>query len=163
MIIFKEAKNTSELEAIESMANIIWHEHYTPIIGQEQVLYMLDKFQSAQSMLAQIHQGYCYFTIFRSEEKIGYLSYEKRGDTLFLSKVYLLKKARGKGWGREAFNFVIQKGIESGCRKVSLTVNRFNTNSIKAYEKAGFINMGETVQDIGKGFIMDDYLMEKSI
>jgi len=50
-----------------------------------------------------------------------------------------------------------------GCEKVSLTVNKYNHNSIKAYERIGFINKEELVQDIGGGFVMDDYLMEKPI
>lgn len=162
-IDFKEAKNRSDLDPIETMAKIIWHEHYTPIIGKEQVLYMLDKFQSTNSMFKQVEQGYRYFSIYENKKMLGYLSFEKRVETLFLSKIYLKKEFRGKGRGKEALNFVMQKAGELGCQKVSLTVNRFNLDSIKAYEKAGFINIGETVQDIGEGFIMDDYLMEKMI
>ena len=38
-------------------------------------------------------------------------------------------------------------------------VNKYNSNSIAAYEKMGFLNLGPTVADIGDGFIMDDYIM----
>ncbi len=163
MINFQEVKGDRDLERIESMANIIWHEHYTPIIGAKQVKYMLDKFQSVGTMKGQIEKGYQYFLINSNENVVGYLSFEMREKSLFLSKIYLLKNERGKGIGRKAMQFVfsIAKGLS--CKKVSLTVNRFNQNSIRAYESAGFDIKGELVQDIGNGFVMDDYLMEKTV
>jgi RimJ/RimL family protein N-acetyltransferase len=163
MINFHEVKSDSNLALIENMANTIWHEHYTPIIGTEQVIYMLDKFQSVSTMRDQINQGYQYFLINFNDNAVGYLSFEKRDNVLFLSKVYLLKSERGKGIGRKAMEFVTSLARGSNCTKVALTVNRFNQNSIRAYESAGFEKKGELVQDIGNGFVMDDYLMEKII
>jgi len=163
MINFHEVKGVSDLTLIENMANTIWHEHYTPIIGAEQVTYMLDKFQSANTMQEQIDKGYQYFLINFNDNAVGYLSFEKRENALFLSKIYLLKNERGKGIGRTAMEFVISAAKGLSCTKVALTVNRFNQNSIRAYESAGFEKKGELVQDIGNGFVMDDYLMEKII
>ena len=163
MINFHEVKSESDLALIENIANTIWHEHYTPIIGTEQVKYMLDKFQSANTMQEQIDKGYQYFLINYNDNTVGYLSFEKRENALFLSKIYLLKNERGKGIGRTAMEFVISAAKGLSCTKVSLTVNRFNQNSIRAYESAGFEKKGELVQDIGNGFVMDDYLMEKTI
>lgn len=163
MIQFQEAYNKQQLDLIENLADVIWHEHYTPIIGKDQVLYMLDKFQSTDTMLEQIKSGYRYYSIEQNNVVVGYLSYEKRDRTLFLSKIYLLKELRGKGIGRQAINFVMQVAKKLNCNKVGLTVNRFNVDSIKAYKKAGFIIAGELVQDIGNGYVMDDYLMEKLI
>ena len=163
MINFHEVKGVSDLTLIENMANTIWHEHYTPIIGAEQVTYMLDKFQSSNTMQEQIDKGYQYFLINFNDNAVGYLSFEKRENALFLSKIYLLKNERGKGIGRTAMEFVISAAKGLSCTKVALTVNRFNQNSIRAYESAGFEKKGELVQDIGNGFVMDDYLMEKII
>jgi hypothetical protein len=42
-------------------------------------------------------------------------------------------------------------------------VNRNNENSIKTYERFGFDKAGTQVADIGGGFVMDDYIMEKTI
>ena len=54
MIKFTSVTGKNDLDQIETMAEVIWHEHYTPIIGKEQVVYMLDKFQSTDSMKVQI-------------------------------------------------------------------------------------------------------------
>lgn len=163
MISFHEVRSDIELEKIEIMANTIWHEHYTPIIGTDQVNYMLDKFQSVKAMRDQINSGYQYFLINFNENAIGYLSFEKRDKALFLSKIYLLKEERGRGIGRKAMEFVTSVASSLACEKVALTVNRFNKNSIRAYKSAGFEKKDELVQDIGNGFVMDDYLMEKTI
>ena len=163
MINFHEVKSDSDLLLIESMANTIWHEHYTPIIGHEQVVYMLDKFQSVNTMKAQIDAGYHYFIINKDDKSIGYLSFNKRNEELFLSKIYVLKESRGKGIGKKAMTFVLDMAKGLDCMKVSLTVNKFNHNSIRAYESIGFINKQELVQDIGGGFVMDDYVMGKSL
>jgi RimJ/RimL family protein N-acetyltransferase len=58
-------------------------------------------------------------------------------------------------------NFIEDKAKTYNLNKIRLTVNRYNTNSIKAYEKMGFKNKREVVQDIGNDFVMDDYEMIK--
>jgi GNAT superfamily N-acetyltransferase len=161
MINFKTAASAEELHQIEEMAHTIWHEHYTPIIGVEQVVYMLDKFQSIASMSAQIKSGYEYFQIKQKDIPVGYLSFIKRDEELFLSKIYILKELRGHGIGKRAFEFIETQAKEIHCKKISLTVNRNNLNAIKAYENTGFQNKGAMVQDIGHGYVMDDYIMEK--
>ena len=163
MIKFTSVTEKNDLDQIETMAEVIWHEHYTPIIGKEQVVYMLDKFQSTDSMKVQIENGYTYIMITKNEDPIGYLAYEKRQNALFLSKIYLLKNERGKGFGRLAMNHIFESAKGKGCSSVQLTVNRFNQNSISAYQRIGFEKRGEVVQDIGNGFVMDDYIMEKSL
>ena len=50
-----------------------------------------------------------------------------------------------------------------GISTMKLHVNKYNTNSILAYEKMGYVNTESMVTDIGKGFVMDDYLMVKMI
>jgi len=163
MIHFKAAASGKELMQIEEMASIIWYDHYTPIIGTEQVRYMLDKFQSVASMTDQIKNGYQYFLILEDETQVGYLSFIKREEELFLSKVYILKELRGQGTGKKAFEFIEAQAKKHQCQKIGLTVNRNNFNSIKAYEKSGFQNIGAIIQDIGQGYVMDDYIMEKSL
>ncbi|MGI9531957.1 N-acetyltransferase family protein [Lutimonas sp.] len=160
LINFKEVISENELKEVEALATIIWRQHYTPIIGEDQVTYMLEKFQSVETMRGQIGQGYHYFLINDEDVSLGYLSYEKRLKKLFLSKIYVLQNYRGKGIGTLGMKFVMDTAKTLGCTVVSLTVNKYNHNSIKAYEKLGFINKKGLVQDIGGGFVMDDYLME---
>ena len=45
----------------------------------------------------------------------------------------------------------------------ALTVNKGNTDSIAVYLKSGFVVREEAVFDIGSGYVMDDYVMEKRL
>lgn len=42
-------------------------------------------------------------------------------------------------------------------------MNKYNTASIKVYKNLGFIIADSIVADIGNGFVMDDYIMEKKL
>jgi len=164
MIDFKLAINTKDFKIISELAKVIWTEHYTPIIGTDQVNYMLEKFQSEKAIKNQIvNNDYKYFIIFNTNSPIGYLSIKKEKASLFLSKIYIDKANRGKGIGKVAMRFIIEQAINLNCKKIYLTVNKYNTNSIMAYQKIGFKIIEELVIDIGNGFIMDDFKMEKSI
>ena len=44
-----------------------------------------------------------------------------------------------------------------------LTVNKYNEMGIRAYQAKGFETIESVETDIGRGFIMDDYVMEKRI
>lgn len=162
-IQFLLASNTTHFKRITALAKLIWTEHYTSIIGEQQVAYMLDKFQSLPAIEEQVNQGNSYYLILHQERDAGYFSYNIKNGLLFLSKLYVLKEFRGKGLAKMALKFMEEQAKEFSCNKISLTVNKYNTNSIKAYEKMGFKNKEAIVQDIGNGYIMDDYLMEKEI
>lgn len=160
---FIEVSIEHQIEIVESLAREIWTEHYTPIIGKEQVDYMLGRFQSKQAIRDQIRSGVFYFLMEEGHEAIGYIAVEPRGDELFLSKIYVKSSRRAKGYGKKAVLYAESLARERGLRKIVLTVNKNNVGSIRAYEKMGFRNVESLVQDIGKGFVMDDHKMEKAI
>jgi len=162
-MIIKIVSNKDQIKAIEALAYEIWHEHYKPIIGTSQVAYMLKKFQSPEAIDEQIRNGYLYFLSEHKNEPMGYMSMNINEKELFLSKFYVASSQRGKGYGREMITFIEEMANKKKLNKIALTVNRNNTDSIKMYEKMGFINSGTVIQDIGNGFIMDDYKMEKEL
>jgi len=148
---------------IADLANLIWTEHYTPIIGEQQVAYMLEKFQSALAIEDQVEKGIMYYLLLYQDTHVGYFSFSKNEESLFLSKLYVLNSARGNGIGRAALSFIEVQAKKLNLKKIKLTVNKFNTNSIKMYEKLGFVNIEAIVQNIGNGYVMDDYVLEKVI
>jgi GNAT superfamily N-acetyltransferase len=152
-----------QIEIIEALAREIWTEHYIPIIGKEQVEYMLGRFQSPEAITEQIRSGAGYFLMAEDRVFIGYLAVETRGDELFLSKIYVKKSFRGKGHGKRAMHYIETLARERRLTKIVLTVNKNNAAALGAYEKLGFRNAGSLIQDIGGGFVMDDYKMEKAL
>ena len=161
MIKITPATSIQDFKQIEVLADIIWREHYIPIVGKPQIDYMLNKFQTAKAIEEQVKNGFEYFSIFYNETPVGYISIKQEVNALFLSKIYVLSSYRGKKIGKAAMLFVEQKATTYQLKSIRLTVNIHNTNSILAYKKLGFYNTGPVVADIGNGFVMDDYAMVK--
>lgn len=156
--------DVEQLQEIADLAEVIWHEHYEPIIGKEQVDYMLDKFQSIPAMMEQMRSsGYQYYKLENLGRLAGYFAMREEEDALFLSKLYIDKKFRGRDYARQALKFMEEYCVANSLKKIWLTVNRYNENSIRVYEKLGFEKVRTQVSDIGSGYIMDDYIMDKLI
>ena len=80
-----------QVDELAALAKPIWTDHFTPIIGAEQTAYMIEKFQSAPAMRAQMeHDGYHYYFFLYDGQKAGYTGIRRDGDSLFLSKIYFL-------------------------------------------------------------------------
>ncbi|MCC5845796.1 MAG: hypothetical protein JJU05_16230 [Verrucomicrobia bacterium] len=78
-----------QIAEVARMAREIWTAHYVPIVGLEQVEYMLERFQSESAIAAQISEGFDYFRVMRDEESLGYAAVvPEDGKTLFLSKIF---------------------------------------------------------------------------
>ena len=154
----REARSAADADDIARLAREIWTEHYTPIIGPEQVEYMLDTFQSADVIARQMAAGGVAYFLITGGTPAGYLAVDVRGELLFLSKIYLRRALRGRRVGAAAIEFVVGLARERRCRAIELTVNRNNAEAIAVYERLGFRRAGERVTDIGRGFVMDDYV-----
>ena len=161
---FKKAQTEQDIIQIAAAAEEIWLEHYITIISKEQIDYMLEQFQSKEAITAQIEkEGYDYYLLFDQGVMAGFISIkiEEEIPSLFLSKFYMRKECRGKGFGKEVMGYLKAICKERKLQKIWLTVNRDNSNSITIYEKLGFRKIRTQVKDIGNGFVMDDFVMER--
>jgi GNAT superfamily N-acetyltransferase len=155
---FKKVDCDTDIEAVAALAEKIWTEHYTAIIGSAQVEYMLENFQSFHAIKQQIAQVYEYYLVMNQEIPAGYFSFQiRKPRELFLSKIYVLKSERGRGYGRACIEFISDRARESGVDAVVLTVNKNNSDSCAAYERWGFERTRSVIADIGNGFVMDDW------
>lgn len=161
--IINEVESKDDISLVEMLASKIWHEHYRPIIGREQVVYMLNKYQTTPAIKRQIQDGANYHLMFEQSHPVGYFCYHYENDSLFLSKIYVAKEVRGKGIGRKALDFIFEQAKSKSATAIRLTVNKFNLETIAAYKKLGFETIDSVVKDIGGGFVMDDYVMEKAV
>ena len=158
------AKTKKEILAIANLAEIIWHQHFTPIIGEDQVVYMLDKFQSPLALQNQITQeGYEYFQLIHSGTLAGYMGVHQEESALFLSKFYIKKDFRGQHLATEAFHFLVQLCRNRHLNKIWLTCNKYNSNTLAIYKHLGFLITDQQTADIGNGFVMDDYILTYEI
>lgn len=161
MVNFVKAEN---IEEIALLADEIWHEYWPSILSSAQIDYMLQKFQSEKAIQKQIEKdNYEYFFIKYENINIGYVGVSKKSDFMFLSKFYIKKEYRNQGFGKSTFSHIINYAKSFDYRRIILTVNKNNENTIKAYEKWGFKIIDSVVTGIGMGFVMDDFIMEYEI
>ena len=162
MFDWVKIETDEQIEELCKLAKEIWNEYSICFINQDQIDYMLEKFQSPQAVKGQINfQRYQYYFLEDDGINFGYFAIQHQKDNLFLSKIYINKDFRGKGFARKAFqNAIVPIATEMELPKIRLTVNKYNFPSIMVYEKLGFERVGSEETDIGNGYIMDDYIYE---
>lgn len=161
---FYKAKSIDDIKKISLKAEEIWREHFTSIIGEKQVDYMLSLFLSLEAIEKAINEDhYEFYEICYKDEFIGFFSIKKETNRLFLSKLYIEKKYRGNGYARITLNYIEQLAKEYDLNNIWLTCNKYNNHTLAVYKKMGFTIFDEAVNDIGQGYVMDDYYLEKLI
>ena len=160
------ALTTADFETLARLAETIWHAHYTKIIGNAQVDYMLADRYTPEKLRAYLNADDRWLMLLRIDSRaVGYCSYAltKNLGEMKLEQLYLLPEQRGQGLGGLMLRHVEEQSRARDCRTLLLQVNKRNDIAVAFYRKAGFIVREEAVFDIGNGFVMDDYVMEKSL
>jgi ribosomal protein S18 acetylase RimI-like enzyme len=166
MTTFIPVQTTEQIAEVVRLAREIWTEHYVPIVGAPHVDYMLEKMQSTDAIREQIgERGYEYYLAVYNGPNEGYVAVveESDRDGLMLSKIYVRRSERRQGVGKAMLAFVEEICRQRGLRSICLSVNKNNRDSIHWYMRMGFVNTGATFKEIGDGFVMDDYRMEKMV
>jgi len=158
-------KSSHDIDTVSTLARKTWTHHYTPIIGAAQVEYMLNKFQNSPAIDAQISDGYEYYLAKLYNKYVGYTAVvpDAENNKMMISKIYTLTEVQGEGVGGQLLSFIEDKCNKENISTLWLTVNKNNTRAIAWYKRRGF-NIKEDIKvDIGGGFYMDDYVMEKNV
>ena len=161
VISLVEVTKEHDIAGLAILAAGIWREHYTAWLGERQVEYMLDRFQSEVALRQRLSEDYRYYWLLVGEQAVGYFGIKNEAERLYLSKYYLRQRFRGQGLGR-----IMMKEIErqaQGLKAIYLNVNKANHDSIEVYKRLGFALIGNQTIDIGHGFVMDDYIFEKPL
>lgn len=154
----------NELEEFLSFASDIWQEYFTFLLSNEQIDYMVDMFFAPEHIKHQVqNENYEYYFCKIRGEKIGFIGLQIQQDSIFLSKLYLKKSSRGKGFASEMMQFVFDRAKSTGKQRLWLTCNKHNEHSLDVYKAKGWKIIDEQVADIGRGYVMDDYILEYKI
>jgi ribosomal protein S18 acetylase RimI-like enzyme len=156
---------------LRALANTIWRHHYPAIISVAQIDYMLAGRFSDAALREYAQAGDRWLEVLRlSGTPVGYCGYEfadQYGDerlaAMKLGQLDVLESHRGMGFGRFMLSHVESRARDLGRQVLFLQVNKQNTMAIGFYAAAGFTIAREAVFDIGSGFVMDDYVMEKRL
>jgi ribosomal protein S18 acetylase RimI-like enzyme len=158
--------NESHLPAIQHIARLAWEATYTEILTREQIEYMFDWMYSIHSMLEQMKaKGHRFLIAGNGDSYTGFVSFEKNYKNDLRTKIhklYVLPDVQKSGTGRALVDAVAEIAKASGDTYLSLNVNRFN-KAQGFYKKLGFDIIAEEDIDIGHGYLMEDYIMEKAL
>ena len=159
-LIIRKA-NSEDITLIRELVFQIWPQTYSSILSREQIDYMLDQMYSRASLQKQMDEGSQFIFVYDDEQPVGFAAYFKKNSFVVkLDKIYVLPSQQGKGTGRFLLDYIIDEIKKWGASALQLQVNRYN-KAKNFYEKSGFIVIEEKDFDIGTGFFMNDYVMEK--
>ena len=158
---------TRQLSAVEAnivheLAWDIWPHAFKDILEEDQIKYMLEWMYDVNTLQEQMLTGTMYFTVEEFGRPKGFIGVEPNypnSGYLRIHKFYVLPEEQGKGLGRVLFNQVVDTAFDVECQKLHLNVNRFN-KAVDFYKYLGFNITGEENIDIGKDYLMEDYIME---
>lgn len=147
---------------VNQLAHDIWPDTFKDILTKEQIDYMLDWMYNVPTLEEQVQTGHLYYLIKEHGIAKGFVGLEPNYpdvDMLRIHKIYILPNAQGKGLGRELLTKAMDVAFDLGIHTLHLNVNRFN-KSVDFYKHVGFKIIGEENIDIGKDYLMEDYIME---
>jgi N-acetylglutamate synthase-like GNAT family acetyltransferase len=156
--------DTDDIALIRELTFRVWPQIYASILAQEQIDYMLEMMYSASSLHKQMTEQGCQFIIVYDDgNPVGFASYsEEELKRWKLNKIYILQNQQGKGTGKFVINYIIDEIKKQNASSLFLQVNK-NNNAKIFYERLGFDEIDFINLDIGNGFFMNDYIMEKKL
>lgn len=144
-------------------ASDVFIDYYNGLIGNKQATYMANLFLSSKAIQDLIDKGAIFKLAMNNNEPIGFIEYVLEENKVFLSKLYVRKDLRHTGIGKMMLEDCIRFAKQNNRNTIYLTVNKGNTPSIDIYNHIGFKQIDSMVNDIGNGYVMDDYIMELHI
>jgi diamine N-acetyltransferase len=154
-----------QLLIVQQLAHRIWPDTFEKILSAEQIDYMLDMMYSIASLEKQLQSNRAFLLVKDDNHFVGFASYELNCDhsnKTKIHKLYVLPETQGKGVGRQLIDFISDIALANQNPTLILTVNKYN-KAKDFYLKNGFEITDEAVFDIGNGYVMDDYIMEKKL
>lgn len=149
---------SDKISLVQQMARRIWDVHYTPIIGQTQVDYMLGRFYTTEHITSQMAEGQQFYFVLLNGMEVGYTAISEISEgNYFIHKLYLEIDKQRKGMGSEVFRQLLP--LMGNLEAVRLQVNRQNLKAINFYFKMGFVIEQVADFDIGDGYFMNDFVM----
>ncbi len=158
--------SVADFPTLRTLGETIWRQHYSAIISMAQIDYMLAGRYTPENLQAYIGAQDRWLKLLNvNNDVVGYCSYAFTDNPaeLKLEQLYLLAAVKGQGLGGLMLRHVEAQARRQGKSALMLTVNKHNSDSIAVYRKSGFTVREEKVFDIGNGYVMDDYVMQKSL
>ncbi|MGC4034423.1 MAG: GNAT family N-acetyltransferase [Chitinophagaceae bacterium] len=151
----------NDIPLIRELTFKVWPQTYADLLTKEQIDYMLELMYSIESLEKQMEEGCRFIIVYDEKDAVGFASFQHLENYIYkLQKIYILQSQQGKGTGNFVINYIIDEIKSAGGKALRLQVNRHN-KAKDFYSRIGFVVIDEIKLDIGNGFFMDDFIMEK--
>ena len=167
-MIYTRLATEDDIPLIQRIANETWPVAFADILTNEQLRYMLDMMYSTSSLIQQMrHKGHIFIlagTEIENPSGVAAFALNHNGVPVTkIHKAYILPEAQGNGLGKSLFAWIYRQSLKKGIAKICLNVNRNNSKALAFYKKSGFEITGQEDIPIGKGYLMEDYILEKTL
>lgn len=154
------------INAIHTLAHEIWPKAYSSILSVPQLAYMLELFYSYPSLKHQMESLHHSFILVKDKNDIvgfaSFCSHHENGAIFNLNKLYVLPSEQGKHAGKQMLDYIIEQIKNENATSLQVNVNRHN-KAFHFYKKQGFTILREEDIDIGEGYWMNDWVMERKL
>lgn len=152
----------ADLGRIADLARRTWWHCYPAIISREQIEYMLAQRYTPEAMASAVQSGRLVFEQLKVDGELGaFAAYSEsdKPEELKLQQLYVSPEWQGRGLGGQLIRHVARIARAAGRSHLVLTVNRRNGRAIETYLRSGFTIRETADFDIGRGYLMEDYVM----
>lgn len=154
----------ADVDAVVALARTVWQATYPALIPQAQIDTMLAQRYGRARIVRELGDAaHAWWAAKTGDTIAGFAHAYLDGGAVKLDKLYVDPDRQRRGIGAALLGAVEAWARAHGAGRIWLQVNRGNTRALSAYEKYGFRTVEARVVDIGGGFVMDDYIMEKTL
>lgn len=157
----------NHIPVINKIAYGSWYIGYAEILSKDQIDYMLEMMYSPESLRKQMSEGHIFCLAYDEKllEYAGFISFEhnyNKQPKTKIHKLYVLPSYQGVGLGKLLMEVVETETINQNNNIITLNMNRYN-RALFFYKFLGFMIAGSEDIDIGNGYVMNDYILEKDL
>ncbi len=173
------AATPDDFPAIERIARLTWPDTFGGILSTRQIEYMLDRMYRPEALADQVAQGHVFHLLLDAAQPtrtpyireaatryrpVGYVSHQVDylPGTTKIHKLYVLPAVQGRGFGKALIDRVEGRARRAGQSTLRLDVN-YQNPAVDFYQRLGFVRLDRFDTDIGNGYLMEDWRMEKAL
>jgi len=156
----------ADVERVAWLARIVWQDAYHGIITQAQIDFMLAQRYGATRLRDELTMSDLWWDKASVNGELAAFASSLRcaaPGEMKLDKLYVDPARQRCGLGGALLAHIAQRALTQGCQTLILAVNKRNERAIAAYTKHGFVVRDAVCVDIGNDFVMDDFIMVRSL
>lgn len=153
-----------DIPLLRDLAERIWRASYAEMLAPEQIDFMLGWMYGPEQIAKELGESVVWELALAEDQTVGFFSLTiEESARAKLNKLYILPERQGTGLGRALLERAHELASARAAGEIWLQVNKSNARAIRAYQRSGYVTERSAVFEIGRGFVMDDFIMHRSL